>query len=183
MKKFNKRERYFILFCIICISMYLSYKFVYLSLAQSYRYKQIRIDTLETKYISHREMAAQSNSINKTLALLRKDLMKVESRFFPPGKESLVAALIQQDIEQICMHNGIKLHRSAVLKTEKIGSYNKISIQVIFKGSITAFNRIVFALKNRQKYLSIPEVEIRVTARRNTKTIMTTMTVYGIMRI
>ena len=183
MKKLNKRERYFILFCIIVISIYLSYKFVYLSLAQSYRYKQIRIDTLETKYISHREMAAQSNSINKTLAILRKELMKVESRFFPPEKESLVAAQIQQDIEQICMRNGIKLRRSRVLKTEKIGSYKKISIQVIFQGSIRAFNRIIFALKNRQKYLSIPEVEIRVTTRRNPKTIMTTMTVYGIMKI
>ena len=183
MKKLNKRERHFILFCIICIFIYLSYKFVYLSLAQSYRYKQIRIDTLETKYISHREMAAQSNSINKTLALLRKELMRVESRFFPPEKESLVAAQIQQDIEQICMKNGIKVQRSRVLKAEKIGSYKKISIQVIFQGSITAFNRILFALKNHRKYFFIPEVEIRVTNTRNPTTIRTTMTVSGIMRI
>ena len=183
MKKLNKRERYFILFCIICISLYLSYKFVYLSLIQSYRYKQIRIETLETKYNSHKEMAAQRNSIDKTLAFLQKELMKVESRFFPTEKESLVAAQIQQDIEQICMRNGIKLHRSRVLKTEKMGSYKKIPIQVIFHGSMRAFNRIIFALKNQKKYLSIPEVEIRVTTRRNPKTIMTTMTVYGIMRI
>ena len=183
MKQLNKRERYFILFCFLCISLYLGYKFVYLSLIQSYRYKQIRIDTLEAKYVSHREMMAQSNSINKSLDLLKKELTKVESRFFPPEKESLVAARIQQDIEQICMHNGIKLRRSGVLKTEKIGSYKKISIQVIFQGSITAFHRIIFAIHNHKKYLSIPEVEIRVTTRRDPKTIMTTMTVYGIMRI
>ena len=183
MKKLNKREKHFILFCIVCVSLYLVYKFAYLSLAQSYKYKQIKIDTLETKYSSYKEMADQRNSINKTLALLKKELKKVEFRFFSPEKESLVAARIQQDIEQICRSNGIELHRSRVLKPEKMGNYKKIPIQVIFHGSITDVNRIIFTLKNRQKYLSIPEVEIRVTKRKNPKTVMTTMTVYGIMRI
>ena len=182
MKKLSKRERYFVLFCIICVSIFLCYKFVYLSLVQSYRYNQIGIDTLETKYRSHRAVAAQDSSIQKSLTSIRNELRKAESRFFPSGKESVIAARIQQDIEQICMKNGIKVQRSRVLKFEKIGSYKKISIQVIFQGSITAFNRIVFALKNHRKYFFIPEVEIRVTNTRNPTTIRTTMTVSGIMR-
>jgi Tfp pilus assembly protein PilO len=181
-KELKKREKYFIIFCAFFVLFFLGYKFVYLRIVQSYRYNQIRITTLETKYLSHTALAAQAESIQKRLTGIRNELKKVESRFFSGEKESLVAAQIQQNIKQICMENGINIQRSKVLKSEEIGSYKTINVQVLFEGSITALNQIIFTLKNNQKYFFIPEIEIRVTNRRNPTTIRTTMTVSGIMR-
>jgi hypothetical protein len=107
----------------------------------------------------------------------------VESRFFSGDKDSLVAARIQQIIQQICMENGIKIQQSRVLKSQEIGRYRAVNVQAVFQGSITALNRIVFALTNNQKYLSSPELEIRVTNTRKPTTVRTTMTVSGIMGV
>ncbi|GAG41980.1 unnamed protein product, partial [marine sediment metagenome] len=73
------------------------------------------------------------------------------------------------------MENGVKVQRSKVLESEEMGTYKRINVQVLFEGSITAFNEIVFALKSHQKYFFIPEIEIRVTNRRNPTTIRTTI--------
>jgi Tfp pilus assembly protein PilO len=183
MREVSKRERYFITLCAVCIMCFLGYKFVYLRFAQSYRYNQIRMTTLETKYLSHKNLAAQGISIQRSLTSIRNELKKVESRFFSGDKDSLVAARIQQIIQQICMENGIKIQQSRVLKSQEIGRYRAVNVQAVFQGSITALNRIVFALTNNQKYLSIPELEIRVTNRRKPTTVRATMTVSGIMGV
>jgi Tfp pilus assembly protein PilO len=182
MRKFSKRERYFVTFCAVCIVCFSGYKFVYLRLSQSYKYNQIRIEALERKYLSHRALAAQEKSVMKSVTNMRSELDKVESRFFSGEKDSLVAAEIQQDIKQICLEHGVKIQSSKVLKSEEMGSYRKINVQVLFEGSITAFQRIIFALKNHQKYFFFPEIEIRVTDMRNPTTIRSTATVSGIMR-
>jgi len=150
-------------------------------LIRSYGYNKIKIETLETKYLSHRELAAQGADIQKRLNNVRNRLKQVESRFFSGDKDSVVAAEIQQHIEQICMKNGIKVQQSKVLETKEIGDYKSISVQAVFEGSITATNSILFALKSNQKYFSIPELEIRVVSTRNPMTVRTIMTISGIM--
>ena len=182
MREFSKREKYFVIFCAAFIVFFLGYKFIYLSLIRSYRYNTIKIATLEAKYLSHRELAAQDAFIKKRLKNVRNRLKRVESRFFSGEKDSIVAAQIQQRIEQVCLENGIKVSQSKVLKSEEIGNYKTISVQAVFEGSITATNKILFALKNNQKYFSIPELELRVLSRIRPKTVRTTMTVSGIMR-
>ncbi len=183
MRELSKRERYFITFCTVCIMCFLGYKFVYLRFAQSYRYNKTKIATLEAKCLSHKALAAQGISIERNLTRGRNELKKVESRFFSGDKDSLVAARIQQMIQQICMENGVKVQQSKVLKSQEIGMYRAVNVQAVFTGSITALNRIVFALTNNQKYLSIPELEIRVTNRRKPTTIRARMTVSGIMGV
>ena len=128
-------------------------------------------------------MAAQDAFIKKRLRNVRNRLKRVESRFFSGEKDSIVAAQIQQRIEQVCMENGIKVQKSKVLKSEEIGNYKTISVEAVFEGSITATNKILFALKNNQKYFSIPDLEVRVSNRRKPTTVRTTMTVSGIMRV
>ena len=94
----------------------------------------------------------------------------------------MAAANLQDILKTLSAKNKIKIHSEKVLDAKSFDYFEQIPVQIDFTSSVRNLTNFIYDIETYKKSLSITDLNIRVTNRRDPRDIRATIVVAGLMQ-
>ena len=181
--KISKRERTFIVICIISVVLFSLTRFVILPFVEDRKEVEDNISTKEMTYKKYIAFIAKKKEVEKDLALLRDKEKNLDAKLLKGDTPSLAASDLQQILTQVSVQAKTMIQSTKVMEAEPLsGGFLSVPIQVKLVSDISRSRRFVAMIEDQTKYLTIPELRISVLNKADPKEVVVTMVVSGFMK-
>jgi translation initiation factor IF-1 len=181
--KISKREKKYILICIVSVVLFCVIKFLILPFADKGREVRENIAGKEMTYKKYLAFIARKEDVEKVLADLKGKEKDFEAKLLKGDTPSLAASDLQKILEQVAVQVKNLIQSTKVMEPETLkGGFFSIPIQVRLVSDLTRARKFIALIEEQFKYLTIPELKVSVMNKADPKEIFVTMVVRGFMK-
>lgn len=181
--KISKREKKFIIICIVVLVLFCLIKFILLPFVDRGKELSESISAKEMTYKKYLAYLTKKKEVEKELAALKSRESGFQAKLLRGDTPSLAASDLQRTLEQVSTQIKILIQSTKIMEPETLeGGYLAIPIQVKLVSDLTRTRRFVALVEENFKFLTIPELKISVKDKADPKEVMVTMVVNGFMK-
>jgi Tfp pilus assembly protein PilO len=178
----SKRERNIVLVAAATIIGFCLFTFVIDPFFASQDRIRAQIPTKLKQLEKYRQFVARRAQVEAELQQAKRAANQCESMFLSGDTPPLAAANLQDVLKTLSSKNKIKIHSEKVLDSKEFDYFEQIPVQIDFTSSMRNLTNFIYDVETYKKSLSITDLNIRVTNRRQPKDIRATIVVAGLMQ-
>ena len=181
--KISKREKTFIVICIVALVLFSLIKFILLPFVDRGKELSESISDKEMTYKKYLSYLTKKKDVEKDLLALKSRESGFQTKLLKGDTPSLAASDLQRTLEQVSNQVKILIQSTKIMEAETLeGGYLAIPIQVKLMSDLTRTRRFVTLVEENFKFLTIPELKISVKDKVDPKEVIVTMVVNGFMK-
>jgi len=181
--KISKREKQFIILCIISGILFCLIKFLFFPLIDRRKELSENIFAKEMMYKKYVAYLNKKKDVERELDALREREKDIETKLLRGDTASLAASDLQRTLEQASSQVKILVQTTKIMEPETLDEgFLAVPIQVKLVSDLTRARKFSSMIEENYKFLTIPELKISVKNKADPREIMITMVVNGFMK-
>jgi hypothetical protein len=176
------RRKYIILGGVILLVLALAYRFI--PVVESLTVPQEHIELKVQKLARYKAVAEEGKLLERQYGGLLRELASLESGLIAGKTNALVAAHIQNVINEIAENNEVEIESMRVLNPETVkeSPYVMIPVQFRLKSSISKLRGVLYEIEEPSKSLNIRDLQVGTYGKGTGEVVSALFTVEGIMK-
>ncbi len=178
----SRRERNIVAATVLTAVVFCVVQFVVNPFLDSQRQIQEQIPIKLKQLEKYRHFVAGKARAEENLKQVQLWEKRANNRMLAGNTAPLAAANLQEILKTLSAKNRIKIHSEKVLDARSFDYFEQIPVQIDFTSTIADLTDFVYDIETYQKALSITDLNIRVTNRRDPRDVRATVVVAGFMQ-
>lgn len=133
----------------------------------------------DQRYNNYLKLISQTPEKDAILKRLTRKKAKYNNRLLEPDKPPVVAAHLQNTIEEMASDEGVDIISKKQLSIIEQDPFIEIPIEITLKCSITKLTNLIYAIEDFEKFLNISKLNIRVVNIRKPIDVRADLTISG----
>ncbi len=179
--KINPREKKILIIGGVIVVLILAYLVIAWygnikgSMRENIETKKFILEKQLNKIPEKENMLRKSENLSNQLKILERGLL-------PGNKPPVAAARIQKILKEMALSLNINIKLEKALHTVDSGPYLGIPVEIGFTSTTEKLKKMIYRIKTSSLLLTIPDIKIRVSNKRNPANSYTTLTVKGFIK-
>lgn len=179
----SARERNIVVAALLTVVVFCGFTFVVDPFLKSQQRIQEEIPVKVKLLEKYQKFVAGKDQAESGLKQAQRAANQCKMMFLTGSTPPLAAANLQDILKTLSSKNAIKIHSEKVLDSKTFDYFEQIPVQVDFTSSVRNLTNFIYDIETYKKSLSVTDLNIRVTNRRNPKDVRATIVVAGLMQI
>lgn len=130
----------------------------------------------------YRQFVASKSHAEEELKHIESMAKRTTGKLLSGNTIPLAAANLQEILKALSAKNMVKIRSEKVLDSKSFDYFVQIPVQIEFTSTVTELTNFIYDIETYQKLLTILDLNIRVTNRRDPRDINATVVVAGLMQ-
>ena len=113
---------------------------------------------------------ARTGQVQERVQVLEKRFTVAKQQLVPGETATLAAGNLQAQIQTLADQSGLQIVTTQVMRTETLGPFRKIAVQMTFRGDTPAIANFLSGVEYGDRLLSVSRLDVRSTGRHGVRT-------------